>query len=194
VAALVEWQGALVAAGATAIWQRAHAAAPWQPLLPLRACALSAAGATLWLAGPAGLAEITGDLVKVHAITPLTGLAVQDGIAWLASGHGPLARVALAATASAMPASIARITSDDRQAVSDDMLHALRIRARWARWLPDVAAQARWSRARDRRDIAPAAPESGGSAGARSGAFAMVIWLTWSLDHGASALAARSWP
>src|SRR5690606_20909092 len=60
VAALATWRGALIAAGATAVW-RSGADEAWEPLVPLIACALDASAGSLWLAGPAGLAELSHD-------------------------------------------------------------------------------------------------------------------------------------
>lgn len=202
VAALAEWQGALVVAGATAVWRRSGAEAPWEPLVTIGACALSADRDSLWLAGAAGLVELTGPRVRIHTLAPLTGIAIRDGDIWLASGRDPVARAPLAAVASAMRAgAFRRAPEGDSSSAADGVtdgkwLRAARARARWARWLPAVVARARWSRSRNSPGPTSAGPWLDPQSGSNAGEIALVVWLTWRLDPGDSAAtaAARSWP
>ena len=196
--AVAEWNGTVIAAGATAVWQRTDADASWQPLLPMRACALAAHGDAVWLAGPAGLAEMTRDRARVHTIVSLTGAAARDGIIWLANGHGPVVRAPLDAVASVRLAK-PRHPQFDGSPVSvtaaAGRLHRAHVRARWARMLPDVTAQVRWTRARSQHAMLSEPPWPEPSA-ARSRDVAFLIWLTWSLGNSGAAFgpATRTWP
>jgi hypothetical protein len=196
--AVAEWNGTVIAAGATAVWQRTDAHASWQPLLPMRACALAAHGDAVWLAGPAGLAEMTRDRARVHTIVSLTGAATADGIIWLANGHGPVVRAPLDAVASVRLARPRDPESDGdpvSATVAAGRLHRARMRARWARLLPDVTAQVRWTRAYSQRAMLSEPPRPDPSA-ARSHDVAFLIWLTWSLGDSGAAFgpATRTWP
>ncbi len=196
--AVAEWNGTVMAAGATAVWQRTEADASWQPLLPMRACALAVHGDAIWLAGRAGLAEMTRDRARVHTIVSLTGAAARDGIIWLANGHGPVVRAPLDAVASVRLAGPRDPESDSdpvSAAVAAGRLHRARIRARWACVLPDVTAQVRWTRARSQRAMLSAPPWTEPSA-ARSHDVVFLIWLTWSLGDTGAAFgpARRTWP
>jgi hypothetical protein len=196
--AVAEWNGTVIAAGATAVWQRTDADASWQPLLAMRACALAAHGDAVWLAGPAGLTEMTRDRALVHTVVSLTGAAARDGIIWLANGHGPLVRAPLDAVASVRLAE-PRDPESDREPVSAAVvagrLHRARVRARWARLLPDVTAQVRWTRAYSQRAMLSESPWPDPHA-ARSHDVAFLFWLTWSLGDSGAAFgpAARTWP
>jgi hypothetical protein len=199
VAALAEWQGALVAAGATMVWRRSGRDASWEPLVPIRACALSADRDSLWLAGPAGLVELTGRDVRVHALVPVAGVAVRAGEVWLASGRGPLVRAPVATAASVLLAGASRLvpgasTGVMSGLVHDEWLRAVRARARRARWLPEVVAQARWSRSRSGPGSTAAVPWAEQGPGSHAGELVLLLWLTWELDAGDSAAAARSVP
>lgn len=195
--AVAEGNAAVIVAGATAVWQRADADADWQPVLAIRACALAAHGDALWLAGPAGLVEITRDRARVHTIVPLTGAAARDGTLWLASGRGPVVHAPLDAIASVL-AGPRDPASDDTvsAAVTVARLHRARVRARWARLLPRVTAQARWIRTRSQRAMLSESPELDPGAARSSRDVAFLIWLTWSLGDSATAFgtATRSWP
>jgi hypothetical protein len=202
VSALAEWQGSLVAAGTTAVWRRSLARdAPghaWEPLVTITACALSADRASLWLAGPAGLVELSGERVRVHALAPLTGIAVHDDEVWLASGRGPLVRAALAAAASDMLDGELRLApaSDVAGVAAGHALRALSTRARRARWLPGVATRARWSRASEGPGTAAGASWREGLPGSHAGELVLFVWFTWTLDpeDPAAIAGARSWP
>lgn len=193
VAALAEWQGALIAAGATAVW-RSGADGAWEPLVPLVACALSASADALWLAGPAGLVELHGERVRVHALAPATGVAVHAGEIWLASGRGAVVRVAQEA-ASALLADASRAPFGGFSGLASGAgVRGTGSRARLARWLPEVTAQARWRRSRT--GTAPLAPALDPGAGEHARELVLVIWLVWRLDPSdpAAEAAARSWP
>jgi hypothetical protein len=203
VTALAEWQGALVAAGATAVWRRPDADAPWEPLVTIRACALSADRDSLWLAGPAGLVELTGQRVRVHALAPVTGIAVRDGDVWLASGRGPMLRAPVATAASVLLAGASRLAGVAPGGAAAGVMHGswlrgMRARARRAHWLPEVVAQARWSRSHDgpgSTAITPIVPWPDQGPGSHAGELVLLLWLTWRLevDHSAAA-AARGVP
>ncbi|HWN66759.1 MAG TPA: hypothetical protein VNM90_03915 [Haliangium sp.] len=195
VAALAEWQGALIAAGASAVWRRPAAADSWEPLVTVRACALSADRDALWLAGPAGLVELTGPQVRVHAVVPLTGVAIREGDVWLASGRGPVVRAPLAA-ANAMLTAAPRLTPAGDSAIDSvgvtagamdgQSLRAALARARRARWLPELTARARWSRSLDSPASTSGAPWPEPRPGSHAGGLTLFVWLTWRLDSGDS--------
>jgi hypothetical protein len=192
--AIAEGNAAIIVAGATAVWQRADTDAAWRPLLAIRACALAVQGEALWLAGPAGLVEMTRDRARVHTIVPLTGAAAHDGTLWLASGHGPVVHASYDAVTSVLPGphQPSPDTSDSAAAMAGRLDRA-RIRARRARLLPRITAQARWTRTRNQRAMPSDALDP---RAARSRDVAFLIWLTWSLGDSAMALgtATRSWP
>lgn len=200
--AVAEWNGTVIAAGATAVWQRADTDGSWQPLLPMHACALATQGDAVWLAGPAGLAEMTRDHARVHIIEPLTGAAAHGGVIWLANGRGPVARARLDAVASVRLASPGAPEPDadpPSAAVAAGRLHRARVRARWARVLPHVTAQARWTRTRSQRAMLSEQPGPEPDAARSEARFhdvAFLIWLTWSLGDSAAAFGptARTWP
>jgi hypothetical protein len=205
VAALARWQGALVAAGATAVWRRSSADASWEPLVTISACALSADRDSLWLAGPAGLVELTGQRVLVHALVPLTGIAVRDGDVWLASARGPLVHAPVATAVGVLLSGASRLAGGTpggdsgvgAALIDGRWLRAASARARRARWLPEVMAQARWSRSRNGPGSTPAVPwPDDPRPGSHAGELALFLWLTWRLDpdDSAAAAAARSVP
>jgi hypothetical protein len=197
VAALALWQGALVAAGATAVWRRSGADASWEPLVTISACALSADRDSLWLAGPTGLVELTGQGVRVHALAPVTGIAVRDGEVWLASGRGPLVRAPVVTAASALLAGASRLAPGASAGVTGgvtggEWLRAMRARARRARWLPELVAQARWSRSRSGPGSTAVVPWPDQGPGSHAGELVLLLWLTWRLDADDSAAAAAT--
>jgi hypothetical protein len=205
VAALAQWQGALVAAGATAVWRRSGADTSWEPLVTISACALSADRDSLWLAGPMGLVELAGQRVHVHALAPLAGMAVRDGDVWLATARGPMVRAPVATAVGVLLAGASRlagvIPGDESSGVTAALmdgpwLRAARARARRARWLPEVVAQARWSRSRNGPGSMAAAPWPDARPGSHAGELALLLWLTWRLDadDSAAVVAARSVP
>lgn len=193
--AIAEASAAVVVAGATAVWQRADTAADWQPVLAIRACALAAHDDGLWLAGPAGLVELTRDRARVHSIVPLTGAAARDGTLWLASGRGPVVRAPIDVVASVLAVPHDRTPADPATAVVAERLQRASVRARWARLLPRVTAQARWTRMRSQRAMMSESPGTDPNA-ARSRDVAFLLWLTWSLGDSATPFggSVRSWP
>lgn len=193
--AVAEASAAVLVAGATTVWQRADTAADWQPVLAIRACALAAHGEVLWLAGPAGLVELTRDRARVHSIVPLTGAAARDGTLWLASGRGPVVRAPLDAVASVLAGPRERTLENSAAAVAAERLQRASLRARWARLLPRVTAQARWTRTRSQRAMLSESPGADPNA-ARSRDVAFLLWLTWNLGDSAAPFggSVRSWP
>lgn len=180
VLALARWQRALMAAGATALWQ---GSASWQAIAPLRACALSASGQGLWIAGPEGLAELAADELRVHAVAPLSGVAVHGQHIWLASGRGPLvhATTSLAHLVMSDPPALPGETLE-RAPLGDRESRDAPRRARWSRWLPRLVTQIRWTRARERAATNADAPWLEPHAARYTDGLTVLVLLSWSLD------------
>lgn len=180
VRALARWQGTLVAAGATTVWQ---GPAPWQPIAPLRACALSASQERLWIAGPEGLTELATDQLRVRSMAPATGVAVHGQDVWLASGRGPLLHTTttLAHLTAPAPPSDPGAAPGSAPLGTRAYQRAAR-RARWSRWLPRLVAQIQWTRARGRMAVDTHAPWREPLGAARTRGLTVLVLLSWTLD------------
>lgn len=96
----VAWVGRdIIVAGHSAVWRLAEDRTSWQLVASMRVCAVAGSGARsqaeLWLAGPDGLASVTGTdpgsgiaPVHWHRMSPLTGVAVARDHVVLADGRG----------------------------------------------------------------------------------------------------------